>query len=228
MIIAIYFIILSTKINLSFLFTFDKNQRKKNLEFLTHSPFQILLQKYGFGLVDFPNEAIEKFKKIVQKQTFTKKNILLRKGEICHSIYFLEKGLARNYFENDSVELTSDITIDGEILVAFSSFVSQTPSKETIEFLEDSTVFAIQYDDLQELYALFPKLERIGRKVAEYHYNSLANHTYIMKFLNSTERYQYLFNYKIEVIKRTPIGIIASYLGMKIETLSRIRKQFDK
>jgi CRP-like cAMP-binding protein len=61
--------------------------------------------------------------------------------------------------------------------------------------------------------------------IAEHHYNSLAMKSYRLKFSNSSERYQYLFENKIEIVKRVPIGIIASYLGMSIETLSRIRSK---
>ena len=117
--------------------------------------------------------------------------------------------------------------MDGAFVTSFSSFISQTPSVETIELLEDSILYAIHYDDLQHLYKTYPIMEHIGRLIAEYHYNSLAMKSYRLKFSNSAERYEALFNTKIEIIRRTPIGIIASYLGMSIETLSRIRSKQD-
>lgn len=158
---------------------------------------------------------------------FPKKHILLKKGNVCQYLYYIQKGLARNYYEEENKELTNDISIDDDLLVSFSSFISRKPSLETIELLEDTVLYAIHYNDLQKLYEQFPAMERIGRMIAEHYYNSLALKNYRLKFSNSTERYEFLFQNKIEIIKRTPIGIIASYLGMSIETLSRIRSKQD-
>jgi CRP-like cAMP-binding protein len=176
---------------------------------------------------DLPIDVIDAIEKVTEKTELPKRHILLKKGKICNHLYFLEKGLVRNYFEEDDKELTNDITVDGAFVTSFSSFISQTPSVETIELLEDSILYAIHYDDLQHLYKTYPIMEHIGRLIAEYHYNSLAMKSYRLKFSNSAERYEALFNTKIEIIKRTPIGIIASYLGMSIETLSRIRSKQD-
>ncbi len=177
------------------------------------------LKQFG----ELPDIAVAAIDTKVQRMELPKKHILLKKGKVCNFLYFIEKGLARNFFEEDNKELTNDIILEGEILVSFSSFISRKPSLETIELLEDGVLCAIHYDDLQNLYQQFPIMERTGRMIAEHHYNSLAMKSYRLKFSNSSERYQYLFDNKIEIVKRVPIGIIASYLGMSIETLSRIR-----
>jgi CRP-like cAMP-binding protein len=188
-------------------------EKKTNLSFIS------FLEQFG----DLPTDLVIAIEQVLQKMEFPKKHILLKKGKVCSHLYFIEKGLARNFFEEEDKELTNDIVLEGELLVSFSSFISRTASLETIELLEDSVLYAIQYDDLQKLYQQFPIMERIGRMIAEHHYNSLAMKSYRLKFSNSSERYQYLFENKIEIVKRVPIGIIASYLGMSIETLSRIR-----
>ncbi len=177
------------------------------------------LKQFG----ELPDIVVAAIDTKVQRMELPKKHILLKKGKVCNFLYFIEKGLARNFFEEDNKELTNDIILEGEILVSFSSFISRKPSLETIELLEDGVLCAIHYDDLQNLYQQFPIMERTGRMIAEHHYNSLAMKSYRLKFSNSSERYQYLFDNKIEIVKRVPIGIIASYLGMSIETLSRIR-----
>lgn len=187
----------------------------------THLSFISFLEQFG-ALPEDVSTAIER---VMQSMEFPKKHILLKKGKVCNYLYFIQKGLARNYFEEENKELTNDIVLEGEILVSFSSFISRKPSIETIELLEDSILLAIHYDDLQNLYQQFPTMERFGRMIAEHHYNSLAMKSYRLKFSNSSERYQYLFENKIEIVKRVPIGIIASYLGMSIETLSRIRSK---
>jgi CRP-like cAMP-binding protein len=188
-----------------------------------HPSFINFLKQFG----ELPDVVVEAIDTKMQRMELTKKHILLKKGKVCNFLYFIEKGLARNFFEEDNKELTNDIVLEGEILVSFSSFISRKPSLETIELLEDCVLSAIHYDDLQNLYQKFPIMERTGRMIAEHHYNSLATKSYRLKFSNSSERYQYLFDNKIEIVKRVPIGIIASYLGMSIETLSRIRSKQD-
>lgn len=174
-----------------------------------------------------PKEAISVIESKLQRLELPKRHILLKQGSVCNYLFFIEKGMARNYYERDKTDLTIDIVLEGELLVAFDSFVSRQPSNENIEFLEDSIITALHYDDLQELYHQFPIMERIGRCIAEHNYNSLAAKNYRQKFYSTTQRYEHLFNTKIELIRRSPIGVIASYLGMSIETLSRIRSRME-
>ena len=166
------------------------------MEKKTHLSFISFLEQFG----DLPTDLVIAIEQVLQKMEFPKKHILLKKGKVCSHLYFIEKGLARNFFEEEDKELTNDIVLEGELLVSFSSFISRTASLETIELLEDSVLYAIQYDDLQTLYNTFPIMERIGRMIAEHHYNSLAMKSYRLKFSNSSERYQYLFENKIETL----------------------------
>ena len=177
------------------------------------------LQRFG----KLPEDVTTAIQRNTVQQELPRKTLLLRAGRVCDHLYFLEKGLARNYSENGEKTYTNDIVVDGELLASFASFVSRLPSEENIELLEDSKLYSLHYDQLQQLYAEYPYLERIGRLIAERNYISLASQTYRLRFLNSAERYENLITRKPEIIKRTPIGVIASYLGMSIETLSRIR-----
>ena len=190
---------------------------------LAHTPFTVFLTRFE----ELPEDLIAAFERKIQRIELPKKTQLLKKGKICHSLYYIEKGLARNFYEEDNKEQTCDIALNGEMLVSFASFISQQPSMEIIELLEDSVLYSLHYEDLQQLYHDFPVMERLGRRMAEYYYNSLSTKNYQLKFNNTTERYMQLFNSKIEIIRRVPIGIIESYLGMSMETLSRIRSKQD-
>lgn len=177
------------------------------------------------GVVDLPEEVIDEILEVTHRVKHPKRTILLEPGQVCSRFYFIEKGLARTYFISGSKELTTDLCIDQEFLADFSSFFSQQPSTQYIELLENSELYYMEYKDLQSLYDKHSVMERLGRLIAEYHYTSLSAHTYNLKFNTTSERYKQLFTRKLEVIKRTPIGIIASYLGMSIENLSRIRSK---
>lgn len=177
--------------------------------------------------VQLPEEVELDILACVKKGNFHKRSFLLKPGQICEHFYFVEKGLARTFFISEGKEYTTDIFIDGEFLGEFSSFFSRTPSQQHIEMLEDSTLYYMNYDDLQALYSKHTIMERIGRLIAEHHYKSLSAHTYLLKFNTTAERYEHLFERKIEIIRRAPLGVIASYLGMSIENLSRIRRRVE-
>lgn len=176
---------------------------------------------------ELPPELVEDIISKVQKVQLNKRTMVLKAGEVCENIYFLDKGLARTYYTSEGKYYTTDLCIDGELMVEFASFTDQKPSMQNIELIEDCTLYYVSYNDLQELYIKYPVMERIGRLIAEFHYLSLSTHSYLLKFNTTAERYDYLFNTKIEIIRRAPLGVIASFLGMSIENLSRIRKKGD-
>jgi len=190
---------------------------------LSNTPHSFIDLLKRFGTVS--NKTANDFEAKIKRFTYSKKTIILKAGKVCNYLCFVEKGIAYIYTQDNKRAFTNDIVREGELLTSFTSFVSQKPSVESIELLEDSILQGIHFDDLQMLYNKYPELERIGRLIAEYHYNSLALQTHRLRFYTSKERYAYLFEHKLDLIQRVPLGIIASYLGMTIENLSRIRSK---
>jgi CRP-like cAMP-binding protein len=173
------------------------------------------------------SEAMDFILKKVFFKQFVKRSHILHAGNICDHLFFIDKGAVRYYFKHGDRDLTTDISIDGELVTSFGSLVSRKPSKENIEVIEDADLYGIHYDDLQEIYANFPEMNIVGRLIAEKHYISLTEHAYIMKYGSTVERYEYLMKHKPELIRKVPLGMIASYLGMTLETLSRVRKKYQ-
>lgn len=173
----------------------------------------------------------EEFSKVIQEYsvqlTLPKKNLLLKSGEVCNHLYFIKSGVARNFVNDEEKELTTDLSIDGELVSSFSSFITRTPSIESIELLEDSSLEAITYDNLQELYRKHPSFNKTGRLIAEYYYHHLTLQTNQLRFSNTTERYLRMMERKPQLIQRVPLKYVASYLGMTLENLSRVRKNMQ-
>lgn len=183
--------------------------------------------KYFERFGRFSPELTDHISQKVINLSVTKRNHILLAGKVCDYLYYIHKGAVRYYIEHDEKDLTTDISIDGELVTSFSSFVSRMPSRENIEVIEDAELYGIHYNDLQEVYKNFPEMNTIGRLIAEKHYISLTEHTYIVKYGSTAERYEYLIKHKPELIKKVPLGMIASYLGMTLETLSRVRKKYQ-
>jgi CRP-like cAMP-binding protein len=157
--------------------------------------------------------------------TYPKGKIILSEGEHCDFIGFIREGLFRFYHLKDGSEKVTAFWFPGEFLSNYRSFVSGQPSSHFIEAMEDGAVWTLRKRDLEELYAAFPVFERLGRLMAERLYGLVAQR--LDAFMQETpeERYQALLERNSRLIQEIPQYMIASYLGVSAETLSRIRKR---
>jgi CRP-like cAMP-binding protein len=151
---------------------------------------------------------------------------LLRPGGICHHLYFIEKGLTRTYYLKDGKDITDWISTEGTIAVSIVSFLTLQPDVRGIELLEPSTLFALGRSDLENLYSRFHDIERLGRLLVSGGILQLQQRFDDLHFATAHQRYQQLIDTTPSLINRVPLGMIASYLGITQETLSRIRAQY--
>ncbi len=152
----------------------------------------------------------------------------LARGQICRQIAFIEKGLLRAWYMCQGKEITRTVDHEGEFCTAIASFVLQQPSEQAIEALVNTHLWCISYEDLNNLYKCFPKWQELGRKVFELLYINLEKRLITLLSTNARERYIQLLQNEPELIQQVPLKHIASILGVKPETLSRIRHQFGK
>jgi CRP-like cAMP-binding protein len=162
----------------------------------------------------------------VTQQEVTKGTILLKQDQTCNQLYFIEKGFARGFYNQDGKEITSWFGFENDIITSIYSFVIQKPGFESIEILENSVLYAISYKNLQELYQHQPEFNLIGRLFIEKYYIELMERTLSLQFRPAKERYCQLVAHKPQLLQRASLGHIASYLGISQETLSRIRSHF--
>lgn len=157
--------------------------------------------------------------------SFRKHELVLEEGKMCNYLYYVHKGLMGGYYIVDGQEVCNWIAAENDFATSYYSFISRTPSYEYITCFEDCTVQAISHEDLLKLYTLFPETERAGRLILEEYYSRLEERLLSIQFKSAKERYQQLFQSRPHIIRRAPLGRIATYLGMKQETLSRIRSE---
>jgi CRP/FNR family transcriptional regulator, anaerobic regulatory protein len=160
--------------------------------------------------------------KVMQKNLL-KGELLLEQGNICRYLYILEEGFARGYYFREGKYVTSWFAFANDVVASMYSFVTQKPSHENIEILEDSTLYGISYEDLQFLYKKYPELNLIGRLLTEKYYIRLEERILSLQSQSAKERYQKLIEFKPQILQHASLGHIASYLGVSQETLSRIR-----
>ena len=159
------------------------------------------------------------------------KNKMLKKGEILHSTnticdkyYFIETGLIRYFIINNGEEITGGFFFEGEGYTDLNSFITNSYSRQTAQVIECSSLLFISRADLEKLYKEVPKFERVGRILAEQALLNIRNKIDNHMLLDAKKRYLNLIECRPSIIRRVPQHYIASYLGIKPQSLSRIRK----
>lgn len=174
-------------------------------------------------LSELSPKAIDWFSGKIEVFSIKKNELLLASGKTCNYLYYIKTGIAGGYYTLEHKEVCNWIAAEGDFATSYYSFISRKPSHETIECFEDCLIEAISYAKINELYTLFPESERAGRLILEDYYSRLEERLISLQFISAKERYNLLHSKRPEIIKRAPLGRIASYLGMQQETLSRIR-----
>lgn len=160
-------------------------------------------------------------------KTFDKGYMLLKEGMIALDSYFVISGCVREYELTDGVETTTAFYTENDSVIDFHSQINRVPSSKYFECVEETKVSISNIDKEKELYIKYPLFEKYCKEGME---KMMAEQQKKMsKFISSdsTERYLALVKERPDLINRVPQYQIASYLGVKPETLSRIRKKLS-
>ena len=181
------------------------------------------LDKINNYIKSLDNETMNAIQSISSDKKYKKGDLLLRQNEICGKSYLIISGIVRKYYLTDGKEITTEIYFENDLAVSFDSYTLQQPSREFIEALTDVTVSITQYQAFQDAKSKYPKLLALDLMLAEYYGMWVEHKLFQLHTLTATERYLEILNKSPHIIQNIPLTIIASYLGISLETLSRIR-----
>ncbi|HJP63834.1 MAG TPA: Crp/Fnr family transcriptional regulator [Mucilaginibacter sp.] len=152
--------------------------------------------------------------------------ILLEAGSICRYIYFVNKGCLRVYLmDAEGKESTRFLIPEGRFGTAFPSFILQEPSLAYIQSVEASEVLFLTHQDFRALPDILPAWEKIYRMNLERDYIASIKRIESLITMSAKERYTQLMESEPGLIQRLPSKIIADYLGISQETLSRLKSK---
>jgi CRP-like cAMP-binding protein len=161
-------------------------------------------------------------------KSFKKGENFITANQLNTKIAFILKGGFRFFYEKNDNEITCLLAFENGLIGSFESNILKQPCTQTIQAIEESDLFIIDYRDLEKLYDKSPKFERVGRLIVEYYLAFLQQR--ITSYLLDTpeERYMRLINETPDILNRVPLQYIASYIGVTPVSLSRIRKRILK
>jgi len=178
--------------------------------------------------LSFTEEEWRVHQSLLVRRFLKKGEFILRGGEVCNHVTFINKGLVRVYNEVNEEELTLNFGFEGNYITDYSSFVSRQPTVDFIVAMEDLEILQLSYPDLQAAYEKYPVWQKFGRLMAEYILLFVVDRNRSLLYLTPEERYLKLMKDRPKVIARVPLKYIASYLGITPEALSRIRKRMSE
>jgi CRP-like cAMP-binding protein len=183
------------------------------------------IRSFVSRFVSFTEEEWKAHEVLLRKRIIRKGDYLLKGGDVCNHVTFINKGFFRVYHTFGEEELTTNFAFEGNYVTDYPSFVSRQPTSDNIVAMDDAEVLMLDYDGLQTAYEQYPVWQKFGRMVAEYILLFVVDRNKALLFLSPEERYLKLMKDRPKVIAKVPLKYIASYLGITPEALSRIRKR---
>lgn len=181
------------------------------------------LFNYVSGIQELSSDSKAALEEISEFQDFKKGSTVQPIGHTCRTIYFVKTGALRVYYFKDSHEITESFEFENNFVARAESLFTGEPSRKAIEAIEDSKVIAINTVKLFALYDTHHDIERLFRKMIEKAYVRTVKRIESLQFHTAAERYAEMIREQPDVLLRVPLKMVASYLGITPESLSRIR-----
>lgn len=189
--------------------------------------YEVFFQRFN-ERVPLTQEEEKFLKQYLTPKRLRKKQYWLQEGEVCKSICVVEKGALKAYVlnENGDEHITA-FALEGWTIGDLGSFIKEEPATLNIDALEDCELVLIAKSAYNELLQKFPKFETYIRLLITDAYMALQKRTTNMISLALEERYKALTEMYPTLVQRVPQHMIASYMGLSAETLSRVRSRIS-
>jgi len=188
---------------------------------------EIKLFEYFSRFATLSQEEKEAIAESMVARKCLKDEFLRKEGQYTSNTFFVLEGLVRQYKIVGNEEITTNFFSEGDWIISLNSFASQQPAEDYLACMEDSIVVVGNEDSAQKIFKRFPRFETISRAVMETVF--AQQQKFLTSFLTDTpeQRYIKLLENTPDLFQRVPQYYIASYLGIKPESLSRIRKRLS-
>lgn len=169
------------------------------------------------------HEELDVLESVLVPLKFTKGEKILSEGDICHNIYWIVKGLVRQYYYKNGKEVTEYMGAENTVMMSIESLFMEKPSTQIIQALEPTLIYALPKMELEAVAMRSVNIQILFRKILEESLIISQVRADMLRFESAQDRYQRLVKSSPQLILRAPLVYIASYLQMTPETLSRVR-----
>lgn len=185
------------------------------------------LNKFISQYVNLTEDELETITSKFKSKTVSKNGYLLRQGETCKDLVFVQSGCLRLYYLNDDVEVSVWFAFPHSSAIEIYSFISEHPSNYFLQAIEDSEVLFLSKTELNKLYEQQPKMQEMMRNFWEDVILNLIKRFTALQTDSAEKRYLDLLK-KPDYLEAIPQKYLASFIGVTPTSLSRIRKKISK
>lgn len=176
--------------------------------------------------IDVSDQDLETILSCFKHVKKLKNEILLAQGQISHETFFVAKGCLRIFFINEEgKDVTRYIAFENQMATALISFITNMPAAENVQVIEKSELLTISHEDFKHLMTIIPQWREFYSNYLEKAYVNNANRLMSFTTMDALERYNQLLKINPAIVKRLPNKIVASYINISQETLSRLKSK---
>lgn len=169
------------------------------------------------------HEELDVLESILVPRKCAKGEIILKEGQVCEDIFYIEKGLIRQFYLKKDKEVTEHLATEGSVIMCIESLFKEEPTRLQVEALEPTLLYALPKRKLEQVALHNVNIQILYRKILEESLIFSQVHADLVRFETAQDRYLRLCKLMPQVVLRAPLVYIASYLQMTPETLSRVR-----
>lgn len=183
------------------------------------------LLEYIHSLTNFSEKSWETLLPALAKIDVKKGGYLLKENQVCVSLFFINRGYCRSYYNQDGTEKNTAFYFEGEIATNIQSFASGQKSTYFIQACEPLEAIVFDKQKLLTASQQAHEIELLGKSCLRLTAAKLEQHADLFKLYSAQERYEFLEQNQPELLQRVSLTQLSSYLGVARETLSRIRQR---
>jgi CRP-like cAMP-binding protein len=183
------------------------------------------LLKYIRSLTSFSDTSWELLKPALTKIELKKNELLLKQGQVCNALFYIDSGYCKSYYEIDGIIKNTGFFFENEIATNINSFGSGQKSDFNIVACEPLTAIVLDKDKLFQATKQAHEIETLGRNCIRLFATKQEEFSTLFKLYSAQERLEYLESKHPEILQRVSLSQLSSFLGVARETLSRIRKR---
>ena len=169
------------------------------------------------------HDELDTLESILVPMKFNKGQTILAEGDVCRYIYYIDRGLVRQFYYKHGKEVTEHLGEDHSVFMCIESLFREEPTMLQAEALEPTVIYALPKADLERVALHNVNIQIMYRKILEESLILSQVHADLVRFETAHDRYKKMCKLMPQVVLRAPLVFIASYLQMTPETLSRVR-----
>ena len=169
------------------------------------------------------HDELDVLESILVPMKFGKNEMILKEGEVCENIYYIDRGVIRQFYFKNGKEVTEHLGSDRFIFMCIESLFLEIPTLLQVETIEPSVIYALPKHRLEQVALHNVNIQILYRKILEESLILSQVHADLVRFETAGDRYKKMCKLMPQVVLRAPLVYIASYLQMTPETLSRVR-----